>query len=76
MAANPVGMMKPTWLDGVIQKVIDKNDATAIAQAIANSPQLVDAIKKGLANKPEPGVMGPSHAQNIRKAVVEALAAD
>lgn len=76
MPADPVGMPKPTWLDNVIQEEIDKGDATAIAQAIANSPRFVEAIKRGLANKPKPGVMGPSHAQNVRKAVAEAVAAD
>jgi hypothetical protein len=68
-------MQQPTWLDEAIQKVIDKGDPAAIAQAIANSPQVLGAIKKGLANKPKPGVMGPSYAQNVAKEVREAIAA-
>ena len=67
--------MLPTWLDGVIQSVIDQGDATAIAQAIANNPRFLDAIKKGLANKPKPGVMGPTYAQNVREAIKAELAA-
>jgi hypothetical protein len=68
-------MMQPTWLDNVIQGEIDKGDAKAIAQAIANSPKFINAIKTGLANKPKPGVMGPSHAQMIRQEIEKALAA-
>ncbi len=68
--------MKPTWLDNLIQAEIDKGDPTAIAQAIANSPRFLDAIKRGLANKPKPGIIGPSHAQVIREAIKEAVAAD
>jgi len=52
--------MPPTWLDQLIQKVIDKGDPKAIAQVIADSPQVMDAIKRGLANKPKPGVAGPT----------------
>ena len=70
-----VGALPPTWLDEVIEKVIDKNDPAVIAQAIAHSPQFLDGIKKGLAHKPKPGVMGPSHAQNVRKAVIDAVSA-
>jgi hypothetical protein len=69
-------MQKPTWLDEAIQKVIDKGDAQAIAQVIANSPQVMQAIQKGLANKPRPGVMGPSYAQVVADAVREAVAAE
>lgn len=72
---KPVGMMPPTWLDGVIDGVIGKNDPAVIAQAIAASPQFIAAIKKGLANKPAPGVMGPSHSQVIRRELAEAIAA-
>ena len=35
----------------------------------------LNAIKTGLANKPKPGVMGPSHAQMIRQEIEKALAA-
>lgn len=68
-------MLAPTWLDKVIETAMVKGDPKVVAQAIANSPQLIDAIKRGLADKPQPGVMGPSHAQKIRAAVQEALAA-
>jgi len=56
---------KPTWLDQAIDAVIDKGDPMVIAQVVANSPQVVDAIKRGLANKPKPGVMGPSYSQVV-----------
>ena len=65
----------PAYLvgDAVIEKVMDKYNPDLIAQAIANAPQFKDGIKKGLANKPRPGVMGPSYAQNVRPAVIDAL---
>jgi hypothetical protein len=66
-------MMKPTWVDEAIQTVIDKGDPVAIAQVIANSPQLLDAIKKGLADKPKPGIIGPSYAQIVARAIREAI---
>ena len=72
---DKAGMEKPTWLDQAIQTVIDKGDPKAIAQVIANSPQVIDAIKRGLANKPKPGVMGPSYAQIVAREVREAVAA-
>lgn len=69
-------MMKPTWLDGVIDTVIDTGDPAQIAQAIANSPRFLDAIKTGLANKPKPGVMGPSASQVIRQEIAKVVTAD
>jgi hypothetical protein len=74
--SQPTGMMKPTWLDEVIDKVIEKGDPTVIAQAIANSPRFLNAIKAGLANKPQPGLMAPSHSQVIRQAIAEVVTAD
>lgn len=63
-------MIPTTWLDEVIDpKAIEKGDAIAIAQSIAASPQFLDAIKHGLAKKPEPGVIGPSHAQIIAEEI-------
>ena len=67
-------MQRPTWLDEAIQTVIEKGDPQAIAETIANSPQVIDAIKKGLANKPKPGVAGPSYAQIVAKEVKAAVA--
>jgi hypothetical protein len=69
-------MLKPKWLDNVIQAAMGTSSPTAIAQAIATSPQFVDAIRRGLENKPQPGIMGPSHAQMIARELQEALAAD
>ena len=66
--------MQPTWLDKLIETVIDKGDPTAIAQVIANSPQVMGAIKKGLANKPTPGKPSATYAQNVATAVREAIA--
>lgn len=65
--------MPPTWLDQVIQKVIDKGDPKAIAHVIADSPQFMDAIKRGLANKPTGP--GPTYAQVVAREVREAIAA-
>lgn len=67
-------MLQPTWLDAVIDSVIATGDEKQIAQAIANSPRFLDAIKRGLANKPKPGVMGPSYSQNVRTAIAEEVA--
>jgi hypothetical protein len=69
-------MKKPQWLDQTIDKVIQSGDPTQIAQAIANSPRFIDGIKKGLANKPKPGVMGPSYAQNVADALKAEMTAD
>jgi len=67
--------MQPTWLDNVIQQAIDTGDPTVIAQAIAKSQQFLDAIKRGIAHKPKPGVMGPTPAQMIRQEISKAIAA-
>lgn len=65
----------PTWLDQLIQTVIDQGDPAVIARVIANSPQVMDAIQRGLANKPRPGVMGPTYAQAVANEVRAAIAA-
>jgi hypothetical protein len=57
--------MPPTWLDQVIETVIGTGDPQVIAQVVANSPRFLDAIKRGLANKPRPGIVGPTPAQII-----------
>jgi hypothetical protein len=65
--------MQPTWLDKVIQPEMSTGDAQAIAEAIAKSPQFLDAIKRGLAHKPKPGTMGPTPEQFIRQEIVKAV---
>ena len=69
-----VGAMQPTWLDKLIQPEIEKGDPAVIAQAIAKSPQFIAAIKHGLANKPKPGVAGPTPAQVVRQEITKAVA--
>lgn len=66
-------MQQPTWLDKVIEPVIDKG-LSAIAQAIAASPEFLAAIQRGL-DKPTPkhDAEGPSRAQNIRAEITAAL---
>jgi hypothetical protein len=66
-------MMRPTWLDNVIDKVISTGDPKKIAEAIATNPEFLDAIKTGLAHKPQPGVMGPSYSQFVRTSIVDLL---
>ena len=68
-------MMKPMWFDELIETVIGTGDPAVIAQTIAKSPQFMDAIKRGLANKPKPGVAGPSYAQVVAQEVRKAMAA-
>jgi hypothetical protein len=69
LAGSSSVMMKPSWLDNVIEKVIDSGDPGKIAQAIATNPEFLGAIKSGLANKPMPP--GPGYAQNIRTSIIE-----
>ena len=66
-------MLPPHWLDDVIQNVIETEDPAKIAQAIANSRQLKDAIMRGLGNRPEEGIPGASHAQVIRCQIQDAI---
>lgn len=40
--------LPPHWMDDVIDQVIASQDQAQIAQAIANSPQVIDAITTGL----------------------------
>jgi hypothetical protein len=73
--ADKVGMMRPTWSDGIIDGVIATEDPKAIAQALANSPRFLEAIKRGLAFTPKPGTVGASRTQHVRQAIVEELQA-
>lgn len=72
-AANAVGALPPHWLDSVIEKAIKSGDANTIARAIAGSTRFMAAIRLGLKNKPVPGVMSGSHAQNIREELRKAM---
>ena len=53
-----------------------QGDPQAIAQVIANSPQVLGAIKRGLANKPTPGKAAPTYAQVAAREVRAAIAAE
>ena len=67
-------MLAPHWLDGIIGTKLEHEDAKLIAEAVAGSREFVEAIKAGLKDKPQPGVMGPSHAQVIRRKIQDAVA--
>jgi hypothetical protein len=69
--------LPPQWLDAVIDSVILKNDANAIARAVAHSDRFMAAIQQGIQNAKSapPGMPGPTHAQFIREAIQEAVAA-
>lgn len=70
-------MRKPQWLDSTIQLQLDSGaGADAIARAVASHSRFLDAVRRGLANKPSPGVMGPSHAQVIADELMEELQKD
>lgn len=73
-AKSAVGALPPHWLDSVIERAIRSGDASTIARAIANSTKFMAAVRRGLKNKPVPGVMSGSHAQNIREEVRMAIA--
>jgi hypothetical protein len=73
------GRMPDHWLDSVIESVWRENNPQAIARAITHSDHLLRAISSGLAeaNKPKPPHwVGPTHAQFVRQAVVDALMAN
>ena len=74
--------LPPHWMDEVIDQVIASNDASQIAQAIANSPQLIDAITMGLIEGRQQAAMekqtghmicGAGSSQMIRRKVQEAI---
>jgi hypothetical protein len=71
--------LPPHWLDEVIAEVLQSGDENQIAQAIANSPQLINAIRAGLKDKPPERtpsgslICGPGYAQVIRGYVIEAI---
>jgi hypothetical protein len=72
--SQPVGALPPHFLDDVIEAVCDSNDPRKIAQAIANCPEVLNAIKQGLKYSLPPGAVGASRAQEIRRLVQEAIA--
>ena len=75
MAKKLVSALPPHWLDGDIAKVLRKNNASAIASAIAKNSRFVGAIQNGIAaaEAADPNAMGPSREQYIRQALVEAI---
>jgi hypothetical protein len=66
--------MPPHWLDDVIISALQTGDAKQIAAAVANSEKFLDAIRTGLKNKPQPGIMGPTYAQNVRREIQKVVA--
>ena len=66
-------MLPPHWLDAAISSKLDTGDAKRIAEAVAQSPEFLAAIKAGLDERPPRGVVGPSHAQIIRRGIQEAI---
>lgn len=73
-----LNMLRPHWLDDVIDSVIRENNANAVARAISHSPHFLKAIEKGIADAKhaKPGVPGPTHAQCVRMAVQEAVGSE
>ena len=71
---NEVSALPPHWLDEVIESVLATNSPAQIAQAIAKDERLLTAIEKGLKSKPQPGIMGPSHAQIVRSSLQDVMA--
>lgn len=70
--------MAPHWLDDVIANAHGRFGGygeNAIAHAVANSPQLHEAIKRGLdeAARIDPNAKGAGKEQVIRVAVVERI---
>ena len=66
-------MLPPHWLDAVIDSKLGTGDAKQIAQALAQSKELLGAIADGLKAKPQSGVVGPSYVQVIRRKIQEAV---
>lgn len=68
-------MLPPHWIDNVVESVIRENNAQAIARAVTHSPKFLAAIEEGIrnANAATPGKPGPSHAQYVRQAILEAI---
>ncbi len=66
-------MLPPHWLDAVIASKLNTGDAKQIAQALAESKELLTAIEDGLKAKPQFSVVGPSYAQVIRRKIQEAV---
>jgi hypothetical protein len=74
-------VMPPHWLDDVIADAIQESkpeeiDVQAVAAAIAGSNKFLAAIKDGVSRiNTEPGIVGPTPAQSIRSALIEAVSA-
>ena len=66
-------MLPPHWLDAVIASKLGTGDAKHIAQALAQSQELLAAIADGLNAKPQSGVVVPSYVQVIRRKIQEAV---
>jgi hypothetical protein len=71
-------MLKPHWIDEVISDAVNKGDADAVAYALAHSDRLRTAIKSAIesGNKMPKNVAGPSKAQHVRQAIVQAMAVE
>ena len=72
-----VSALPPHWMDDYIDQAVSSGKMTPaqIAEVVANSPEFLDAIQRGLDNKPDPNIIGPSHAQVIREEIRKALEA-
>lgn len=72
-------MREPTWLDLLIMSHIGTSQkatpdtAAAIAQSIATSPQIIEAIQQALDKPQHVELIGISKAQAIGDAVIAAL---
>ena len=71
-------MRKSTLLDAAVQDALTKvqsapDKAGTVAQLIADSPEVTQAIKTGMSIVIPPDIIGLSRAQLISDAIIEAL---
>jgi hypothetical protein len=69
-------MLAPHWIDNIIEKAVEENNADAVLYALTHSNQLLAAVASSLerAHRPQPkNTMAPSPAQIVREAIVQTV---
>jgi hypothetical protein len=69
-------MMRNNLLDELIETGMQQGGTVdSIFEAIKANPTVRDAVQTAIDNPPSQGMMGPSPAQHIRQALMQALEA-
>lgn len=68
--------LPPWYADAIIANQIGQpntHNARSVLVALATDPAILKAVQAAIDKPPQPGVIGASHAQMIRQAIIKAL---